>query len=178
MRTRYSELLNLGALSFLSMSRMVKVVRTVAEEGVRSSFSSVAYRHKYNGVEKRHKWRLTLKVRSNLFFFFFLAESLFEKTIDTFFFFKWSKCQVVHWAFKGFSRWRTLRSFKTVSRTQYASLQVCLLALIRDFACQFSQDVMKSNSQRASGAAPPSQSANSLRFSTPAACSQLIKDSI
>lgn len=53
MRTRYSELLNLGALSFLSMSRMVKVVRTVADEGVRSSFSSVAYRRKYRGIEER-----------------------------------------------------------------------------------------------------------------------------
>lgn len=42
-RTRYSELLNLGGLSFLSISRMVKVVMTVADVGVRSSFSSVAY---------------------------------------------------------------------------------------------------------------------------------------
>lgn len=42
MRTRYSELLNFGALSFLSINRMVKVVVTVALVGVRSSFSSVA----------------------------------------------------------------------------------------------------------------------------------------
>lgn len=42
MRTRYSELLNFGALSFLSISRMVNVVITVASDGLRSSFSSVA----------------------------------------------------------------------------------------------------------------------------------------
>lgn len=42
MRTRYSELLNFGALSFLSINRMVKVVTTVALDGLRSSFSSVA----------------------------------------------------------------------------------------------------------------------------------------
>ncbi|TNN35521.1 hypothetical protein EYF80_054312 [Liparis tanakae] len=34
-RTRYSELLNVGALSFLSISRMVNVVFTVASEGLR-----------------------------------------------------------------------------------------------------------------------------------------------
>lgn len=50
MRTRYSELLNLGALSFLSISRMVNVVTTVAGDGVRSSFSSVAYTQKHNRV--------------------------------------------------------------------------------------------------------------------------------
>lgn len=44
MRTRYSELLNFGALSFLSISRMVNVVITVASDGLRSSFSSVAFR--------------------------------------------------------------------------------------------------------------------------------------
>lgn len=42
MRTRYSELLNFGALSFLSISRMVNVVITVASDGLRSSFNSVA----------------------------------------------------------------------------------------------------------------------------------------
>lgn len=41
----------------------------------------------------------------------------------------------------------------------------------------FSQDVTKSNSQHASEAAPPSQRAGLLEFSTPAARSQLIKDS-
>lgn len=41
MATLYSELLNSGALSLTSMTRMLKVVVTVALEGVRSSFSSV-----------------------------------------------------------------------------------------------------------------------------------------
>lgn len=41
MATLYSELLNSGALSLMSMTRMLKVVVTVALEGVRSSFSSV-----------------------------------------------------------------------------------------------------------------------------------------
>lgn len=44
------------------MSRMVKVVRTVAEEGVRSSFSSVAYTHTYSGIEKRQTIRLKVRV--------------------------------------------------------------------------------------------------------------------
>lgn len=41
MATLYSELLNSGALSLMSMTRMLKVVVTEALEGVRSSFSSV-----------------------------------------------------------------------------------------------------------------------------------------
>lgn len=41
MATLYSELLNSGALSLTSMTRMLKVVVTLALEGVRSSFSSV-----------------------------------------------------------------------------------------------------------------------------------------
>lgn len=41
MATLYSELLNSGALSLMSMTRMLKVVVTVALEGVRSSLSSV-----------------------------------------------------------------------------------------------------------------------------------------
>lgn len=53
-RTRYSELLNFGALSFLSISRMVKVVNTVASDGNRSSFNSVAldFERKEEGQRK------------------------------------------------------------------------------------------------------------------------------
>lgn len=43
--TLYSELLNSGALSFMSITRMLKVVITVALEGVRSSFSSVPWKN-------------------------------------------------------------------------------------------------------------------------------------
>lgn len=52
MRTRYSELLNFGALSFLSISRMVKVVLTVASDGLRSSFNSVAL-WRFDGRKRR-----------------------------------------------------------------------------------------------------------------------------
>ena len=44
MATLYSELLNSGALSLMSITRMLKVVVTVASDGVRSSFSSVPCR--------------------------------------------------------------------------------------------------------------------------------------
>lgn len=44
--TLYSELLNSGALSFMSITRILKAVITVALEGVRSSFSSVPWIHK------------------------------------------------------------------------------------------------------------------------------------
>lgn len=46
MATLYSELLNSGALSLMSITRMLKVVVTVASDGVRSSFSSVPCRQK------------------------------------------------------------------------------------------------------------------------------------
>lgn len=46
MATLYSELLNSGALSLMSMTRILKVVVTVASDGVRSSFSSVPCRQR------------------------------------------------------------------------------------------------------------------------------------
>lgn len=49
MATLYSELLNSGALSLMSMTRMLKVVVTLALEGVRSSFSSVPYMERKQG---------------------------------------------------------------------------------------------------------------------------------
>lgn len=57
MRTRYSELLNFGALSFLSISRMVKVVITVASDGLRSSFNSVALQTatEERGIERKRE---------------------------------------------------------------------------------------------------------------------------
>ena len=52
MATLYSELLNSGALSLMSITRMLKVVVTVASDGVRSSFSSVPCRQNKHARDK------------------------------------------------------------------------------------------------------------------------------